>query len=323
MVLLLMTRALSPVLRPSFLLAILLVIAGCSTEPPYCGIDPVARLKIQSVHGLPLVAVALDGKPVWMIADTGAERSLLTDAAATRLQLRRDIGHVSHTMGIGGASTEWDVAIDSFVMGGVRFRPVTRLAVGHFVIGDTTTSAPAGLLGADILLAYDLDIDISDNSITLYRARRCKDARPPWTEPAIPIEGVTARKDRVQVPLTLDGVTASGTLDTGAELTTIGSRLAARVGVPEASMANDPTIMTHGAGPDAVPSHVHAFASLTIGPVTLTSPNLTVLPSETGVGEALVGQDFLRGRHVWISFASEQVYVSALPGDKVTNAAAP
>lgn len=307
-------RSLPPVLLTILPLILLAFLGGCSEPPRDCTLFKVAQLRLQMQHGLPLVAAAIDGHPVWLVVDTGAERSILTKQAVARLQLQHDIGRVSHTMGIGGPSTNWDVVVGSIVMGGVRF-PIDRFAVGNFEIPADGGAAPAGLLGADILLAFDLDIDISHDTVTLYRARRCDDARPPWEEEAIPIHGVTTRKDRVLIPLALDGLKAAGLLDTGAQHTTIGSDLAARVGVGERTMAGDPVIVEHGAGPAEVPTHLHRFASLVIGPTHVANPRLTVVPSEFGVGDALIGQDFLRGRRAWISFASSQVFVTPLSGD--------
>ncbi|MDR3538182.1 MAG: retropepsin-like aspartic protease [Acetobacteraceae bacterium] len=319
MLVLLMLRARS---LSVILLTLLFALAGCSDPPPDCSLVEVARLKLQMEHGLPLVAVAIDGHPVWMVADTGAERSILTEDAVGRLRLQHDIGRVSRTIGIGGPSTNWDVIVESMVMGGVRF-PVDRFAVGKFNIVNDGSASPAGLLGADVLLAFDVDIDFSDNSITLYRARRCQDAYPPWEQPAIPIPGVTSRKDRLLIPLTLDGAAATGLLDTGAQQTTIGSQLATRLGLTEEAMADDPVIMQHGAGPVVVPSHLHRFARLTIGPAVAVDPQLTVVPSGFGVGDALVGQDFLRGRRVWISFATNRVFVTSLPGEAALAVGAP
>jgi hypothetical protein len=104
-------------------------------------------------------------------------------------------------------------------------------------------------------------------------------------------------------------------LDTGARRTTIGSAFTERLGITEDRLATDPVVMQHGAGPAAVVSHLHRFGTLAVGPVIIHDPALTVVPSGYGVGDALVGQDFLQGRKVWISFATRQVFVTPLPGD--------
>jgi hypothetical protein len=36
-----------------------------------------------------------------------------------------------------------------------------------------------------------------------------------------------------------------------------------------------------------------------------------VVPNESAVGDALLGGDFLRGRRVWLSFATQRLFVGA------------
>jgi hypothetical protein len=47
-----------------------------------------------------------------------------------------------------------------------------------------------------------------------------------------------------------------------------------------------------------------------IGPVVGTNVMLPVLPTDMGFGDALIGQDFLRDRRVWLSFPTRQLYIS-------------
>jgi predicted aspartyl protease len=300
--------------RSALLAVALSVLAGCTAPTRDCSLRRVARLDIQMADGLPITQAILDGHPVRLVVDTGAERSILTEAAAQRLHLPQDLGHITQTTGIGGPSTNWDLRVDSLVLGGVRF-PVGRMAVGRLDIGEHHTAAPVGLLGADILLAFDLDLDLAHNEITLYAARRCEDARPPWDEPALAIPGVETSKDRVLVPLRLDGERALAVFDTGAQHTTIGADLAARLGVNEEAGTHDPMVMQHGAGPDSVPAYLHRFDRLSIGPAIIRDPQLAVVGGDFGLAYSLIGQDFMKGRRIWISFAGAKVFVTPLPDD--------
>jgi hypothetical protein len=55
---------------------------------------------------------------------------------------------------------------------------------------------------------------------------------------------------------------------------------------------------------------MHHFQLLRIGPTVQHTPWITVLPSDAGVGDALIGEEFLQGRRVWLSFRNRQVFVS-------------
>lgn len=269
----------------------------------------MAQMPVVSRDNLLFVKAGINGQWVTLLVDTGAERTVLTQAAVARLQLSRD-RRVTRTMGIGGPSANWDAKLASFVLGGLSL-PVDHLPVANFK-GEAGSGPPIdGLLGADILLAYDVDLDVPDQQMTLYRARRCDDARPPWNEAAHPIPGVTARHDRLFVPIGLDGVRDVAVLDTGAQTTTIGAALA-RLTEPEPAMAPvDQVILAHGAAPEPVTVRLHKFRALHIGPVMMEAPTVCVLPPDSpGVSENIVGGDFFSGRRVWLSFATRQVFVT-------------
>ncbi len=200
------------------------------------------------------------------------------------------------------------MTIDRLVLGNVHF-PVERLAVGNFSLQNNRGLSADGLLGADILLAFDMDIDVPDGTLTLYRSRLCPNVQPPWHEPSIEITGVRARKDRLLLPFELDGTQGEALLDTGAQGNVLGVNMAGRMGLTEQVLATDPPVRNTGTGGVAI-SRLHRFGQLRIGPVVEKSPSLVVLPSDFGVGDALIGESFLQGRRVWISFRNRAVFVS-------------
>ena len=212
-----------------------------------------------------------------LVVDSGAERTTISNAAADRLGLPHDPRYTTRSLGIGGATITTDVTIDRLVLGGVHF-PVDRIAVGTFKLQTERGLNADGLLGADILLAFDMDIDVPDGKLTLYRSRLCPNITPPWKEPAVEIAGVRARKDRLLLPFDLDNVPGLAILDTGAQANVIGVDMARRMGLTEQTLAADPAVRQHGVGPDVAISHLHQFKLLRIGPVAEESPAITVLP---------------------------------------------
>jgi predicted aspartyl protease len=292
----------------SLLLLLLAGLTGCA-EPDTCALVPLADMPLDMRQNLMFVTAAIGGQPVRLLVDTGAERTVLTEAAVTRLGLAHDARHMTRSFGIGGSSANWDADIPGIVLGQTRF-PVEHVAVGHFAIDHVSGPRADGLLGADILLAFDMDIDGAAHRLTLYRVRRCPDAVPPWREPAIRINGLDARRDRLLVPITLDGVSGMAILDTGAQATAIGMGMARRLGLTEASLLADRTIMAHGAAPQPVAVHVHLFRELLVGDARIEAPTLAVVPNDRAIGDALLGGDFLRNRRVWLSFATRRLFVS-------------
>ncbi len=218
---------------------------------------------------------------------------------------------MTRAVGIGGATTATDVTIDRMVIGGVHF-PVDRVAVGPFSLQNDRGLHADGLLGADILLAFDMDIDVPGGTLTLYRSRVCPNAKPPWAGPSVEIQGVRALKDRLLVPSDLDGAAGRAIVDTGAEANLLGVNMARRIGLTDQDLLADPPIRNEGTGGVSI-SRLHRFRSLRIGPVVEEHPEMVVMQSDFGVGDALIGESFLQGRRVWLSFPGRRIFVSPKP----------
>lgn len=300
------------------MLLMLLVLAGCDTTPVIdCDLSLIAQMPLEVEDHLLVVPAGINGKWVKLVVDSGAERTTISDAAAERLGLPHDPRYINHYQGIGGGGTTTDVTIDRLVLGGVHF-PIDRIAVGSFRLQTARGLSADGLLGADILLAFDMDIDVPEGKLTLYRSRVCPFTKPPWPVKAIEIGGVSARKDRLLLPFELDNVGGVAILDTGAQGDVVGVDMARRMGLDEQTLSRDPPVRQRGVGPDEAISRLHQFKLLRIGPVVQVSPRITVLSSDFGVGDALIGEQFLQGRRVWISFRNRQIFVSSRPEGRPT-----
>jgi predicted aspartyl protease len=306
-------------IRLSLVLLALLGLAGCAGQPGArhadntCPLIRLARLPLESRGNMLFTQARIEGKPLALLVDTGAERTLLTEATVERLRLRRDFQHATRTFGIGSPTATWDAKLpNGMVLSGTRF-PVDRVTVGRFDITEVAGGQADGLLGADILLAFDIDLDMPAHEMTLYRARReCPDALPPWDLGYVAVNGVSTRRDRLLLPFELNGVSGTAVLDTGAQISSISQRMAERVGLLDADLAGDRTVMAHGAAPDQVPVRIHRFAEFRVGPTEMHTPALPIVPMSSSMGDALVGGDFLRGRRVWLSFSTHRMFVTPI-----------
>lgn len=307
------------VLRWCYLTLVLVGVAGCAGDRfgpdanGVCPLIPLARMPAEVRGNLVFVQATISGAPITLMVDTGAERTLLTEATVNRLKLPLDTTHATRTFGIGTPTSSFDAKLpDGLTLGGTRF-PVDTVTVGKFAIDHAAGGSADGLLGADILLAFDMELDLPDSRVSLYRARRaCPTAGPPWKPPFITLPGITTRRDRLLVPFDLDGVQAMGVLDTGAQLSAVSRRLAQQLGVGDGELAGDRTVTARGAAPDQVSVPMHRFRELVVGTEVVRNPVLPVVPMTDGMGDALVGADFLRGRRVWLSFVTHQMFVTPI-----------
>ena len=294
---------------PALLLLLAVAACGSPSDLVDCNLRVVAQMPMQVQDRLLVVPAGINGQWAKFVVDTGAERTTLSAAAAQRLGLPKDEAFTTRSLGVGGITTTNDVKVDRLVLGGVRF-PLERLAVGNFSLRNNRGLEADGLLGADILLAFDLDIDVPGGTLTLYHATVCPAVKPPWPEPAVEIPGVSARKDRLLLPFVLDDVPGTAILDTGAQVNLISGAMVKRMGLSQEAFARDPIVRQHGVGPNEVSARIHRFDVLRIGPVAYQPAYLTVMDGDAGFGDALLGEQFLSGRRVWLSFKSRQVYVS-------------
>ena len=167
--------------------------AACAGDPGArradgtCPLIPLAEMPLEVRGNMLFVQAKIDEEPVTLLVDTGAERTLLTEAAVDRLHLPRDLQHATRTLGIGSPTATWDARLPNGIVLGATHFPVDSVTVGRFGIHEVAGGSADGLLGADILLAFDIDLDLPARRITFYRARReCPDAGRRGTNPTSP-----------------------------------------------------------------------------------------------------------------------------------------
>lgn len=290
-----------------FLAAAVLALAGCTGPQPGfsggCPLDPVTQVPVHMYSGLPLIDGTIAGKPVRMVLDTGADRTLLSEAAVRRLGLRRG-SNATRSAGIGGSFAAFDALAGSINFGKVSV-PLSSVVVGNFALG-LSESQVDGLLGADLWRGLDVDLDLPARTATFYRAEHCQRRGPPWAGPAVEIRGLAGPADRLLLPAALDGHGAVAIFDTGAQVSGVSFRLAARAG-ERGEPARE--VRIRGAGSNVAKLQAQRFASFRVGPLFFRDPVLPILPLPQ-FADALVGEDMMRGCRVWFSFAARQLFLA-------------
>lgn len=295
------------------LLAALAGLAACAGPVPAdlaaCALERKADLPLQVRGGVPFAAVAINGQPATMLVDTGVNVTVVALGSAPRLGLR------------------WEPRIDTAIVGGGGTLPVAgawaeRIALGEdqllnrlVVVGPLALPGLDGrpidgLIGTDVLSQYDVDLDLPNERMTLYRARPCAGARPPWSQPWTQVEAAGSAPGRLHVGLHLDGIRLASLLDTGASITTVSRRAALAAGATEDDLAQAPRLRSASLAPQGFVSRVRHFRELRVGDDVRRRPVVLVgdLPAEAG--DAVLGGDYFTSRRLWLSFATGQVFVS-------------
>ncbi len=275
----------------------------CQTE---IALEPGQRMLI--------APVLVDGKPVRGIVDTGAQGSAVTDWLITRLGLLGDPRNGSLVSGVGGEGiAQNDALVRQFELAG--FDP----ANGHYpVIALPAAAAPAGpgadplgaLIGADVLSHFDIDLDLAHNRLVLYDPDRCKEMPPNWTGPVTELPLDIGWTGRPRLTVKLDGHDVTALLDSGATTSVIDLPAAEKLGVTPAMLAREPGGEGFGAAGVNFRRVPYTFHTLEIGGEIIPEPRLAVLDRSLREADMLLGLDWLRTRHVFISFRRHRLFIA-------------
>ena len=287
-----------------------LALAACTPAPAparSCRLSAVDSLSLRSIRDHPVVTVSVNGEPVNMLLDTGAETSVVTRAAASRLQLPTENGSAAPVIGIDGARV-WPVARATLALTG-RGR-VLRLPVADL---PPDMDGISGIVGVDVLSDYDLDLDQPNGRLTLLRAENCTAQDAPWPTlwpgRSFPLPSAFTPRGRVLVPVGLGEVTVQALLDTGVDRTVLARDAARRAGVTEAQIDSGTPMSFLGAALQTLTMREILLPTVQIGPERFTSMPVQVPESTLPGVNMLLGNDYLSRHRVLISWQRRVVFV--------------
>ncbi len=290
------------------------LIAALSASPSAaCVLTQKARIALTLAGGQIVLPVEVNGIQAAFVLDTGAQRSVVTEAAVKRLGLARDQWVGTTMSGIGGVNSRANADPRSFSLGGI---PLVRHTLTHdtsLTVADLPASAPLtdGLLGRDYLSVFDLDLDLPDRQLTLYQPTGCSGRFLPWTGGYAAIPVSLPAESALVVPVAVDGVPLRALLDTGAGSSLIAGPGIYRLGLDLARLQADPSDQVGGLGAHVVTMRRHVFRSMQVGTQITERPALWVAPVHlTPIVDMLLGADWLATRRVWISYATRQLFVA-------------
>ena len=299
------------------LIAAVLLLAppGAASATPACPVERQAELPLTGGGGVMLVAAEINGSPVTMIVDTGAQWTTITPETVTRLNLPRDSWNGGLHQGVATYSSNVNAVARSFKIGGIELDN-RSLSVAPLAPGNAVSPQFAGLLGADFLFQFDLDIDLPHHTLTLYRNGGCGAGVPPWGVPVVAIPLVKSMTNRLNLAATVDGHPFRAILDTGASVSLISRPNALRAGVAAEALEQDPAVASRGLGTAAFATRRHKFAEMQVGPERLKNVNLLVAGTMLGGGDLLLGLDYLGSRRVWLSYKLRRMFIAAPSAEK-------
>jgi clan AA aspartic protease (TIGR02281 family) len=305
---------------------LLLALSACAGQTVAdCQSVRIADVPFTIEHGYLIVDVSLNGQPARLAFDTGSATSVLTRAAADRLHLRRLRSYDGDLVGIGGERPAGTVVADQFKIGDLHGSDFPFLRSEVF---ENEDNPPDGLLSADLMAKYDIDLDFPDHKIILYyQLSSCHGQaavaldQPLFSVPLISPSSNEVRNpepneivDEPTVMATVNGTSMPAVIDTGSDHTAIFRDTARRAGVNDPDLFDGNSDTVTGVGPHDVRVAVRHLAQIGVGDITIQNLPVTVLDQHrTNQDGMLLGLDFLARVHVWISHSSNTLVLQYPP----------
>lgn len=260
----------------------------------------------------PVTRVIINDQAIQMMVDTGAQETSVTPGAATVLLLRRDPQRRTRIVTVAGPEITANAIVDKLSIGTINYSnlniPVYQL--GQVSEGELT----AGIVGADLVSGFDLELDIPGRTLSFYRVSDCDSIRPPWDGPYDTVVGrVTSRRQFV-FPVSLNGHAVTALFDTGSWSELLSREKAESIGISEAELAQDATGTGHSGVFHQMEFRRHKFDSVTIGAETFHDSLVLVTDFQQG-GEVdmLVGADYMRWRRFFLSYSTATLFIQKVP----------
>jgi predicted aspartyl protease len=306
------------------LLATLLPLAACQTDTinqsdgQPCMLDFMGSLPLlPSARHLALNG-AINAIPVRLWFDTGGFSTILRQEDGKRLGLRAS-GFGLVITGLGGGQ----------YMGVVHAHTID---VGHmhgeaFPLGLANVSVPPdidGMIGMDFFSRTDLDIDMPADRLNLYQPRH------DCTHPSVFLHGNLASvpllgarpghaylagsmASQPRITITINGVALKAGLDTGAPRNVLFADGAEKLGIGAVQTAKDPLVLAGGIGLRKMQAPLHLMPAVSVGDLELQNIHAVVLPDHLLGLDMILGVDFFRTMHIWISHSSGTVILQYPP----------
>ncbi len=281
----------------------MLAFAAGLPEPAFASCREIAALPLRTEPGgLVSVSASADQKPLNLVVDTGTGLSLIDADTA------RGFGWIatepSRTMErlAGGIVVRAAVRLESLRLGDVAMAPGDVGVAANLALADT-----GGMLGADILSRYDVELDVGNSVLKLFEAGGC-----PPLQPVVAMLG--ARGNEIVIPVSLDGRDLEAVLDSGAErsFTSIASAHN-RLGLDPDSLGPATEVVLNGA--ERINVYPRSFANLRVGGLDFGDQIVEIQATAAGrrrPPDLVLGMDFLRRVRVYISYRDRRLGLQPL-----------
>jgi len=286
-----------------------------------CNLKLVNSIPITMAHGgaRPLVAVNINGTQKQFLLDTGGYATQISAETAEQLKLPMVESGVK-LLDLSGNASAKAARIDTLMLGRLQDRNTTLpIMPGTSSKGAGDEPLFVGLLAADYMGKYDIELDFAGGKMNYFSSDHCPGKVVYWPAAAIAAVPMRFPDHHVILDVSLDGHPQRAILDTGAPVTTLSRAEAKRVFDIAADNRDE--------------GFEHVFQKLSFEGLEVGNPHIAVIPDKVGSKDPnndfvtgsrvhrtddldptdpkmLIGMNILSKLHLYIAFSENKIYIT-------------
>jgi tetratricopeptide (TPR) repeat protein len=272
----------------------------------------MAEFPITMTNMRPLMSAKINDVDVQFIVDSGAFYSMMSAASAAELKLPTRFAPFGfYLTGVGGGRADASIAnVKVFTLAGVALHDV------EFLVGGSELGAGSiGVLGQNVLHIADVEYDLGQGFIRLMKPLGCgKGAMLAyWVNASTPYSAVDIESTTPQRPFATGAAFINGTpirvmFDTGAGVSTLSLKAAARVGIKPDSPGVVYAGQAYGIGRNTIPNYIAPFSSFKIGDEEIRNTRLRIADIDLPNADMLIGPDFFLSHRIYVANRQHKLY---------------
>jgi tetratricopeptide (TPR) repeat protein/predicted aspartyl protease len=276
-----------------------------------CQIGRVAELPITMNSLRPLIPAKINGQDAKFILDSGAFYSMISSATASEYKLKLSPGPYGLTVqGIGGTTEVQVATVKDFNLVGVDIKNV------EFLVGGSDVGS-AGLLGQNLLEKFDVEYDLANGVIRLFKSENCQGAvMAYWLTPGqsysvMDIDGIDPLHAHTIGRAQVNGQKIRVTFDTGAFTSVLSLRAAEKAGLKPDSNGVVEEGYSTGIGRGQVKTYIGTFASFIVGDSEeIKNAKLRFSDIRLDDTDMLLGADFFISHRIFVANKEHRLFLT-------------
>ena len=259
----------------------------------------------------PTIMAKIDGHEARLLIDTGGFFNTINPDEATRLGLKLEFAPASlRVRGIGGTAQDIKMATaKTFEVGPLAMKNVDFVTTATGGFGQEVV----GLLGENILGAYDIEYDLGEGAIRLYGFKGdCDNVSPTyWSKSSseLKIDPTQGLSNKLVGMVSINGHQIRATFDTGAASSILNLRAAKNAGITPQSPGVRAAGVSRGIGSGEVTTWIVPLDSFAIADETISKIQMQMGAVLDGAdSDMLLGVDFFLAHRVFVEPEKRRIF---------------